>query len=116
MLQPDDLHPPLRDVLESDESLVAVVKASDSILAVSNRRLLVASSDHIRLNVPLEQIRRVEFDLERGRPATLVIVPSQPSDRPEVLSIPHDQYRAAANILVALGHGLWVVPEKHNDP
>ena len=39
-----------------------------------------------RLDVPFESIRRVQFDIERSRPATLVIVPDQPADVPEVVT------------------------------
>jgi hypothetical protein len=106
VLQHEDLEPPLRNALEPDEVLHLIARANDSTLAISDRRLLVASSDDVRLSVPFEGLRRVEFDIERNRPATLVIVPTEPSDPPEVLSIAAEQYQAAADVLVALGHHL----------
>jgi hypothetical protein len=108
MLKPGDLESPLWNVLAPGEVLEAIARTTDSTIAVSDRRLLVASPDHVRLSLPFDGLRRVEFDIERERPATLVIVPSEPADGPEVLSIPTDQYEAAADVLVALGRHLRV--------
>lgn len=58
------------------------------------------------LAVPIEAIRRVQFDIERSRPATLVIVPEMSHHEPQVLAIPPAEYRAAADALVALGLAL----------
>ncbi len=56
----------------------------------------VTSGERVELDIPYEQLRRVQFDIERGRPATLVIVPEWPSDRPQVLAIPPEEYERAA--------------------
>lgn len=37
------------------------------------------------LDVSIDNLRRVQFDIERERPATLVVVPQQPTDEPQVL-------------------------------
>jgi hypothetical protein len=42
--------------------------------------------------VPYEGLRRIQFDIERDRNATLVPVPDRPTDVPQVLAIPPDQY------------------------
>jgi hypothetical protein len=52
-------------------------------LEALHRRLSISSwrrDDRVRLNVPIENVRRIQFDIERDRPATLVIVPDSPSD------------------------------------
>jgi hypothetical protein len=56
--------------------------------------------------VPLDGIRRIQFDIERSRPATLVIVPEHAHNEPQVLSIAPPQYRAAAEALVVIGEDL----------
>ena len=102
--------PTLEPILEPGERIRVTARAKDSILAVTDRRLVVAASDRIALATPLTEIRRVQFDIERSRPATLVIVPEQAHDEPQVLAIAPDEYRAAADALVTLG---LVLSEPH---
>jgi hypothetical protein len=91
------------EVLEPGEQLRLHAPASESTLAVTDRRLIVADPNRIALAVPFERLRRIQFDVERTRPATLVIVPEHPSDEAQVLSIRPDQYEATARALVAIG-------------
>jgi hypothetical protein len=67
---------------------------------------LVNDADDVRLAIPYERLRRIEFDLEAGRPSTLVVVPHDPADEPQVLSIPRDQLPAAAEVLAFIGERL----------
>ncbi len=97
--EPDALEPHLLSALQAGEALLGRAKAVDATLAASDRRLLVASDRKVELSVPFERLRRIEFDIERDRPATLVIVP----DHPQVLSIPPTEYRAVAEVLVRIG-------------
>jgi hypothetical protein len=96
----------LRPHLEADETIEVVTRATDAILAVTDRRLLVATGRRLALAVPFRDLRRIQFDIERTRPATLVIVPEHPGDEPQVLAIPHDEYPAAAQALAILGRRL----------
>jgi hypothetical protein len=91
-------------VLEPGEALRYRTPTTEAILAVTDRRLIVADPTRIALAVPFRALRRVQFDIERRRPATLVIVPDHPADEPQVLSIPSSQYDAAAGALAAIGH------------
>jgi len=101
------LDPELVDVLEEGEQLRLRAAAKEAILAVTDRRLVVAAPpSRIALAVPFERVRRIQFDIERRRPATLVIVPEESSDEPQVLAIPPEQYRAAADALVEIGRAL----------
>ena len=93
--------------LEPDERLQVQARARDATLAVSNRRLLILDRDRLALEVSLEHIRRVQFDIERDRPATLVIVPERPDDEPQVLPVPSEHYREVAEALVVIGHHLY---------
>jgi hypothetical protein len=101
------LDPVVVDVLEEGEQLRLRAAAKDAVLAVTDRRLVVAAPpSRIALAVPFEQVRRIQFDIERRRPATLVIVPEEFGDEPQVLAIPPEQYRAAADALVEIGRAL----------
>ena len=82
------LEPTLLHILRADEELHIQARSMDSVVAITDRRVIVTSGERIELDIPYEQLRRVQFDIERGRPATLVIVPEWPSDRPQVLAIP----------------------------
>ena len=90
------LEPTLLHVLRPDEELHIQARSMDSVVAITDRRVIVTSGERIELDIPYEQLRRVQFDIERGRPATLVIVPEWPSDRPQVLAIPPEEYERAA--------------------
>jgi hypothetical protein len=90
------LEPTLLHVLRPDEELHIQARSMDSVVAITDRRVIVTSGERVELDIPYEQLRRVQFDIERGRPATLVIVPEWPSDRPQVLAIPPEEYERAA--------------------
>ncbi|MEA2518612.1 MAG: hypothetical protein QOF49_692 [Chloroflexota bacterium] len=96
----------LRQVLAPDERVRVKAIASDAVLAVTDRRLVVAAPSRLALAIEFAAVRRVQFDIERDRPATLVIVPELASDEPQVLAIAPHQYEAAAAAIVALGLAL----------
>jgi hypothetical protein len=92
----DGPEPSLLHILQPDEALHIQARSVDSTVAITDRRLIVTSGERVELDIPYDQLRRVQFDIERGRPATLVIVPEWPTDRPQVLSIPPEEYEHAA--------------------
>ena len=98
-----DLEPHLLHALEPGEQLRARARATDAVLAVTDRRLVVAADKRIALAVPLGDVRRIQFDIERSRPATLVIVPESAHHETQVLSIPPEHYQATAEALVVIG-------------
>jgi hypothetical protein len=102
----DQLDAEVIRLLQADEQLQSRARAIDGLVAVTNRRILVHSAGRIALDVPVEQLRRVQFDVERTRPATMVIVPEHPSHEPQVLGIPHDEIDAAARAVAELGKRL----------
>lgn len=101
-----DMEPHLHAALEPGEEIRFRAHATDAVMAVTDRRLLVASPQRIPLAIPFEGLRRVQFDIERNRPATLVLVPELPHHEPQVLAIPPKHYEATAAALVALGIAL----------
>ena len=68
--------------------------------------MVVSENERIALNVAIHGIRRIQFDIERVRPATLVIVPESPSDQPQVLAVPPEEYEATGHALALIGRRL----------
>jgi hypothetical protein len=93
-------------VLEPGEELKVQARATEAILAVTDRRLVITAAERVALAVGFEDLRRIQFDIERDRPATLVIVPEMAQHEPQVLSIPPDRYRETADALVLIGQRL----------
>ena len=100
---------PIARRLEPGEDIKGLVHATEAQLLVTDRRVAVAQRDLVRLDVPFDRLRRIQFDIERDRPATLVIVPEHPRDEPQVLAIPREHIDAAANVLAFIG-GLLLHP------
>ena len=80
-----DDHPALRR-LRADEKVQVQASAGDTLVIVTDRRMTVANAERLMLDVPIENLRRIQFDIERERPATLVIVPERPENEPQVLA------------------------------
>jgi len=98
-------------LLEPGEQVYAEAQAEDGVaLLVTDRRVAVAvRPDRFQLDVPFDALRRIQFDIERQRPATLVIVPEHPRDQPVVLAIPPRQYGSVARALAVMGEQLHEV-------
>jgi hypothetical protein len=95
-------HPALR-ILGPDEEVEVQAAVGDTLLVVTNRRMAVANAERLMLDVPIENLRRIQFDIERERPATLVIVPDRRQDEPQVLAIEPRDYEAIVRALVIVG-------------
>ena len=105
MNEPLDNHPIL-SAIAAEEPIQAVARVRDAHVVITDRRLAVASDARLMLDVAIDNVRRIQFDIERLRPATLVVVPEHPADEPQVLAVPPEQYRAVADVLVLLGDRL----------
>lgn len=97
--------PALR-LLQPGETVHVLADAAGAKLIVTDRRLAVAADDRVALNIPYDGLRRIQFDIERKRPATLVIVPEDAGDEPQVLAIPPDRYDEITQALALIGHRL----------
>jgi hypothetical protein len=102
-LQEDDVEPYVLEVLEPNETLRAHARARDAIIAVSDRRLIVAARERVALSIGFDELRRIQFDIERDRPATMVIVPEEAHYEPQVLAIPPQEFKATAEALALIG-------------
>ncbi len=93
-------------VIEPDEHVHARAEANGAHLLVTDRRVIVADGTRIALDVGYRGLRRIQFDIERNRPATLVIVPDDPAHEPQVLAVPRDNYEEVTAALAAVGQRL----------
>ena len=98
----DDL--PFR--LASDERLEVAARTEPHAMAVTDRRLLVASEYRTALDLPIEALRRIQLDVEVGRPATIVFVPHDPRHAPEVLAVPVEELEAVTRAVHIVGRRL----------
>jgi hypothetical protein len=97
---------PVQTILEPDESIEMIAKARSHRVVLTDRRLAVADDHHVAMHVGYIGLRRIQFDIERDRPATLVIVPASPHHEPQVLAIPPEEYEDVARALVTVGRRL----------
>jgi len=94
-------------LLDPGEQVYAEAQADGGAIVVTDRRVAVAvMPERFHLDVPFEALRRIQFDIERERPATLVLVPEHPRDEPVVLSVQPEQYESIARLLAVLGRRL----------
>jgi hypothetical protein len=89
-----------------DEELLAHARTVEADIAVTNRRLAILEAERVALAIHIDEIRRIQLDIEKARPATLVVVPESPSHPPAVLSVEPDQYEPVARALVIIGQRL----------
>lgn len=87
----------------SPQDILAQATADGHDVVVTSEFLRVTANDRVRLEVPIEDVRRIQFDIERERPATLVIVPDSPGQDAQVISVPPEQYLEVSRALAILG-------------
>jgi hypothetical protein len=98
---------PHSERLDPSERIHVEARAEDGLVIVTDQRLMVARRDgRYDLDIRYESLRRIQFDIERTRPAVLVILPERPSDPPQVLSIPPDQFEVVGQALAVIGERL----------
>ena len=94
---------PIHTVLDPGEVVELVARTRQQRVVVTDRRLAVADSERVAMHVPYDGLRRIQFDIERDRPATLVIVPENPIHEPQVLAVPPEHYDDIAKALAVIG-------------
>jgi hypothetical protein len=93
-------------ILQPGEVLETQAAAQDALIAVTNQRLIVTEGERIVLDIPFSELRRVQFDIERGRRATLVFVPEHVAHEPRVVAVPHAALKDTAVALALVGERL----------
>jgi hypothetical protein len=118
MTAPDQRDPQInRPLLDASEQVHVEAKAEDALVIVTDQRVVVArGAGRFDLAIRYEGLRRVQFDIERTRPAVLVIVPERATDQPQVLSIPPDQYEIVGQALAVIGSRLYGTPTSEQGP
>jgi hypothetical protein len=92
--------------LQADEELRLAAETEEAVIAVTDRRLIAKQAERFALDVPLEDIRRIQLDVERARPASFVVVPLDPQREPQVLSIPVERLEAITRMTYIIGERL----------
>jgi hypothetical protein len=105
-VRPDHDAAPVLRLVQPGEMVHVVTEAAGAQLLLTDRRLVVASGERVALDVGFSELRRIQFDIERRRPATLVIVPEDPRHEPQVLAIPPARYGEVTGLLATIGRRL----------
>jgi hypothetical protein len=94
---------PIIAKISGQETVRALVDGVDGRVIVTDQRLAVTDAERIALNLELRKLRRIQFDIERERPATMVIVPDDPRYEAQVIIVPPEQYDAVGSALAYVG-------------
>jgi hypothetical protein len=99
-------HPALHR-LQPGETVAVLAHAATASLLVTDQRVAVADEGRLALDIPFEGLRRIQFDIERERPATLVIVPEHPANEPQVIAVPRERIDEVTRALAFIGSRLY---------
>ena len=98
--------PALPAISPSGRDAHLAVRLPEQDVTIDDGRLSVRSAGRTVLDLPIAEIRRVQFDVERGRPATFVIVPERAMHEPQVIAVPVELLSAMGELLARLGRRL----------
>ena len=108
MAEPLDPEHPIARRLRPGERIQAYIPVAATEIVVTDQRVAVTDEERLALDIEIAALRRIQFDIERDRPATLVIVPENALDEPQVLAIPPHQLPAVAEALAYIGQRLYL--------
>lgn len=94
---------PLPHILRPGEVVETQAVVEAFAIAVTRERLKVVEGDRTVLDIPFDEVRRIQFDIERRRDATLVIVPEHITNWPRVVSVPVPNLTETALVLARIG-------------
>jgi hypothetical protein len=101
-----EAEPGVLHLLIDGEALNLETRTRDGVLAVTDRRVVVAGANRVALDIPYAKLRRVQLDVERGVMATVVLVPDDPGYEPQVLQIPAEELVQTATAVALIGQRL----------
>jgi hypothetical protein len=101
---PADLH--LVNIVHGDDRLQLRADAGDAVMTVTDRRLVIADEHRVIMNIPFSDLRRIQFDIERSRPATFVVVPDSAWTPPYVIGVEPDHYEEFGSAIAYIGRRL----------
>ena len=96
-------HRPMGNYLEQGETIEAKARAGDNTILVTDRRLVIEGDGRRLIDIPVDGLRRIQFDIEKRRPATLVFVPESVEHQPQVLTVSAEQYQEVGSTLAVIG-------------
>jgi hypothetical protein len=92
---------PLQAIAPQD--IRSQASADGHSLVVTDELLRVGEADRVVLDVPIADLRRIQFDIEWDRPATLVIVPHSAWRDSQVIMVEPDEYAGVCETLAVIG-------------
>ena len=87
----------------SPQDIRAQSSADGHVVVLTDELLRVGSGEEVHLDVPIGDIRRIQFDVERDRPATLVIVPDAAWRDSQIIMVEPKDYEGVAHVITVLG-------------
>ena len=98
-----------QSVMDRVDSRTNVIEAVGARFTFTSTHLKVVlpETDMVLLDMPIADLRRIQFDIERDRAATLVIVSGKGHHLPQVLAVPPEQYEAAGIALARMGRLIY---------
>ena len=94
---------PLPHILRPGEIVERQTHADGFLIAVTSQRVVVTDDNRPVMDIHFDELRRIQFDVERGRDATLVIVPEHIRNEPRVFSVPVGNLAETAMTLALIG-------------
>ena len=85
------------------QDIRAQSSADGHLVVLTDDILRVGSGENVALDVPIGDVRRIQFDVERDRPATLVIVPDAAWRQSQVIMVEPEHYEGVAHVIAVLG-------------
>src|SRR5438132_1021880 len=98
--------------LGPDERVAVTLRATEAVVAITNKRLVVTVNERLALALAFQGLRRIQLDIERERPTTLVILPEDPRQEAQVLSIPGSEIERVAHAVAVVGRQFTGPPER----
>jgi hypothetical protein len=115
-VETDQSQDPLLRLLGPDERLEVHAPSTNGTLAVTDRRIILADGERVVLDMAFEGLRRIQFDIERSRMATLVVVPDEVRAAPVVVGVQPEHIADVARVLATIGRRIalldGVLPER----
>ena len=105
-----------QSVMDRDGSITNTIEAVGARFTFSGTHLTVVlpENEMVLLDMPIADLRRIQFDIERDRSATLVIVPGKAEHLPQVLAVPPTEYEAAGIALARIGRLIYDARSGHD--
>ena len=93
----------LEGIVLAGERLEMRADAGGAIVIVTDRRLAIADEHRLIMDTSFSNIRRIQFDIERDRPATFVVVPDLAATPPEAIPVDPDRYEEFGHAIAYIG-------------